>query len=562
MSRVSAVESSKVVASSKACAWRTRFTLAILCGAVALGLCSRASAATEARYAVLVGSNVGNDKAHALRYAEEDVNRLSELLKRTGDFREILLIRGGTTEAVQSAFQQMQSRMLADKSAGRSTMFFFYYSGHGDNEALELGATRLPLRYLREHLEAIAADVRVAFVDACHSGAMTGVKGAHRAPAYEVHLADPGRVHGLAIITSSTSHEFSQESDDLKASFFSHSVLSGLLGAADTSGDGQVTLGELYQYAFRRTLSSTAASLTGGQHPTYDYRMVGTGDVVLAHVRQDDARLVFPSGSVATYVVLGRDEVVAEVASSTDDEQYLAVPSGSYQVLRRSLAGIYASTVKLSPGASVKIEPASMVAVHNAETVALMGRVEAVPGFDEASVGVTEHAPVLPASTSSPLGAGAHRFAATAELGSSPWPGVSAATAWGLAYRHDLQAPWTVGLQLSGGRSNGNDAGYHSRVSQLELQGTVLRALVRRSLWNLGVGAFAGVPWVRQTDTLGISSSGAGFVGGATGEASLSLWGPWWMGAGLRAGTVAARIDGSSHWHPLVSGGLLVGAGF
>jgi hypothetical protein len=132
--------------------------------------------------------------------------------------------------------------------------------------------------------------VRVAFVDACQSGALTGVKGGRRAPGYEIHLADPGSVKGMAIVTSSTANELSQESDDLQGSFFTHNIMAGLRGAADSSRDGQVTLGEVYQFAFRRTLASTAASLVGGQHPTYDYRMSGAGDVILARTRPNDAR--------------------------------------------------------------------------------------------------------------------------------------------------------------------------------------------------------------------------------------------------------------------------------
>ena len=510
----------------------------------------------EARYAVLVGSNMGNDKARALRYAEEDVSRLADLLKRSGDFQDVLLIRGGTTEAVQNALQQVQAHLLADKSAGRPTLFFFYYSGHGDNEALELGASRLPLRYLREHLEAIAADVRVAFVDACHSGAMTGVKGARRAPAYEVRLADPGRVRGLAIITSSTSHEFSQESDELKASFFSHSVLSGLLGAADSSGDGQVTLSELYQYAFRRTLSSTAVSPTGGQHPTYDYRMVGTGDVVLSRVRQDDARLVFPAGSVATYMVLGRDDVMAEIPASMGEDQYVAVPSGSYQVVRRSLEGVYASTIKVAPGSSVRVEPASMVAVRSSDAIALMGH-----GYG----GGAEDATVTAQSrdqASAVVEGKRHRIGLTAAVATSPWPGVKAQSGAGLAYRQHVGGRWLAGLDARIGKAEANDAGFRSDLWQVDLEATLGRLFVLRPSWSLSGGVFAGVPWVRQSDTVGVSSSGFGFSGGASVELAVALVGPTWAGAVIHGGAVGAPVDGRTKWRPLATGGLQLGLSF
>ena len=52
------------------------------------------------------------------------------------------------------------------------------------------------------------------------------------------------------MITSSAAREAALESAEIEASFFSHHLISGLRGAADTSGDGLVTLAEAYQYAF------------------------------------------------------------------------------------------------------------------------------------------------------------------------------------------------------------------------------------------------------------------------------------------------------------------------
>jgi len=261
----------------------------------------------QVRLGLVAGNNVGRDPTRNLRYAEDEVGRLADLLKAAGDFDDVVTLRGASKTEIEKALVQFRQRLEAAKHNGRQTLFLFYYSGHGDNEALEIGSERLLLRDLRGYLEQlVAADIRVAFVDACQSGALTGVKGGKRAPGYEVRLADPGQVKGMAIVTSSTANELSQESDDLKGSFFSQSIMAGLRGAADTSRDGQVTLGEVYQFAFKRTLSSTAASLTGGQHPTYDYRMAGAGEVVLTRTLPRDARLAFVREAGATYAVVSR----------------------------------------------------------------------------------------------------------------------------------------------------------------------------------------------------------------------------------------------------------------
>jgi hypothetical protein len=317
----------------------------------------------QTRVAVVVGNNLGNDPSRTLRYAEAESGRLGALLRGAGDFDNVITVNGGERESVEAALAVARTQLERAHAEGKRTLFLFYYSGHGDQDALELGSSRMPLRDLRSYLEQLAgADVRVAFVDACQSGALTGVKGGRRAPGYEIHLADPGSVKGMAIVTSSTANEFSQESDDLGGSFFTHNIMTGLRGAADSSRDGQVTLGELYQFAFRRTLASTAASFAGGQHPTYDYRMSGAGDVVLSRTRPNDARLVFPRESGATFTVMqkSRGEVIAELPSTSGDDLYLALPAGEYRVVRRALASVSERTFALAAGSATVIEPASM----------------------------------------------------------------------------------------------------------------------------------------------------------------------------------------------------------
>src|SRR5207245_7416203 len=89
--------------------------------------------------------------------------------------------------------------------------------------------------------------------------------------------ADP---RGLVLIASSAADEESQESDEISGSFFTHYLASGLLGDADASGDGKVTLAEAYAYAYGRTVGSTAETRAGAQHPVYLHDLGGAGDVV------------------------------------------------------------------------------------------------------------------------------------------------------------------------------------------------------------------------------------------------------------------------------------------
>ena len=93
-------------------------------------------------------------------------------------------------------------------------------------------------------------------------------------------------MRGHAFLTSSAETEAAQESDRIRASYFTHYLISGFRGAADLSGDGKVTLNEAYQFAFNETLGRTVDTKGGAQHPSYDINMSGTGDVVMTDVRQ------------------------------------------------------------------------------------------------------------------------------------------------------------------------------------------------------------------------------------------------------------------------------------
>lgn len=485
----------------------------LLAGAIVLAG-GAASASEQMRVAVVVGNNQGNVADRTLRYAEQEVGRLADIFREQGSFDSMQVLRGASRHEVELALRTARAKLDEAKAKNKETLFLFYYSGHGDNEALELGATRLALRDLRSYLETLPADVRLAFVDACQSGALTGVKGGKRAPSYEVRLADPGTVRGMAIITSSTANELSQESDDLKGSYFSHSIMTGLRGAADVRRDGQVTLSELYQYAFRRTLANTAASLIGGQHPTYDYQMAGTGDVVLTRTQTKDAQLAFPREKGVTYTVLAAGEVTAELPSSFDEDVYLALPAGEYKVVRRAMANVKETRVKLEPGAAVTVDPAVMIAVP-VELLALRkkgGRFE-TPNLLGASAGV--QTPVTPGA---PSVVGAVGVAYTRAVG------------WGaLRLRADLSKYDAGGATAA----SGQDVSTLS-TSLFRITPTVdlLLPLFDKRRIGLFVGPSVGLPllWQRESrlvptagDPTALDDGAFGFSVGATYQAMSTL---------------------------------------
>jgi len=59
------------------------------------------------------------------------------------------------------------------------------------------------------------------------------------------------------VLASSSGSELSQESEQLRSSYFTHHLLVGLRGAGDADHDGQVSIDEAYRYAYHQTLLAT-----------------------------------------------------------------------------------------------------------------------------------------------------------------------------------------------------------------------------------------------------------------------------------------------------------------
>lgn len=303
-----------------------------------LALAGIAHAETR-RVAVIVGNNAGGADATALHYAESDAGKLARVLAELGGVapEDLFLVQGKGLAALTDTFTLAERRIAAyRKDPTNRVILIFYFSGHSDGEALELGRDRLAYGDLKRWLATTGADVRVALVDSCKSGALLAVKGGTRGPAFQIRLTDDLASSGEVLLTSSAADEVALESREIGGSFFTHHFVSGLRGAADTSGDGIVTLDEAYQYAYAHTIAATGETVIGPQHPGYDYRLAGQGELVLTELARPNAAIELPHGFERALVTdLERDQVIAEL--TTDIRPVIAVQPGRYGVrLKRS----------------------------------------------------------------------------------------------------------------------------------------------------------------------------------------------------------------------------------
>lgn len=286
------------------------------------------------RIAVFVAANDGGDARVELRYAESDAYALAKVLRAVGGLRtddEIQVYRA-TPRKIRQAFERATALTKRANERGERTELVFYYSGHSDERGLLLGERSMPYADLRGLLRAVPADVQIAILDSCASGAFTRIKGGKRRPPFLMGTAS--KVEGYAYLTSSSAEETAQESDRIGGSFFTHFLVSGLRGAADRDGDRKVTLSEAYQFAYDETLEHTQTTSAGAQHAAYDMRLSGSGELVMTDLRKANARLSLDGDLKGRIWVRGkRGNLAAELVAPGDGNAIeLALEPGSYTV--------------------------------------------------------------------------------------------------------------------------------------------------------------------------------------------------------------------------------------
>ena len=303
------------------------------------------------RFAMFVGSNEGGGDRVTLRYAEDDALGMASLLYELGGVvpGDSLLLLGPRSGELQEGFRAIAQRVREAQGGARRTEFFLYYSGHSDEQGILLGPELVSYRELKESIDAVEADVRIAILDSCSSGAFTRLKGGTMQPPFL--LDESSQMKGHAFLTSSSADQAAQESDRIEGSFFTHFLIAGMRGAADATRDGQVSLNEAYAYAFHETLARTESTSAGPQHPSYDIQLTGSGDLTVTDLR------VASSGVWLQEDVGGRlffrdpqGRLVVEVRKDPNAAMLLALPAGSYRVRLERDGRSFESSVQLRAG--------------------------------------------------------------------------------------------------------------------------------------------------------------------------------------------------------------------
>ena len=504
--------------------------LALALGAVsALLLWARRAGAEVQRFAVIVGSNQGRGGDTLLRYAENDATKIYTVLRDLGGFRpaNMVLLKNESPQEFRSTLITINDRIRSLSALpGTDTLLFVYYSGHADQNALRLGSQELPIAELSQLVRGSAAKFRLLVLDACRSGALTRVKGGRIVPPFALARESSLSGEGLAFLTASSANEDAQESDEIKGSFFTHALVSGLMGAADRDKNGAVVLEEAYRYAYDATVRASSRTFAGMQHPTFHYDFRGQDALVLTRPRAGAATrstLVFPK-EIGFLVMRdnAEGEVVAEVGSR-DAARSLSLRPGRYFLRGRAHDALLEGVITLQTGAVHSIDTGTMKRVEYARLVR--------------------------------KGEGARSFAHGIELGAAARTRLpNAETPCGgamLGYRFELEHLGFL-ARLGACTSNMENSTLSATTNEFDL------TLVAQHAWDLpvltlGLGLGGGAALVTQsfeTDGVAPGRTGVNPLVVITGSANADVGGGFYAGAELRGETHFISLQRTSQSDP------------
>ncbi|MFI5398746.1 MAG: caspase family protein [Candidatus Binatia bacterium] len=250
------------------------------------------SVARPTLWVLSIGVSRYKEAGIALQFADADARVVEETFQNQKDgliYREVkalvLTNEQVTRESVMNGIQRFLGQAGPDDVAvifmaghgvqdhATGSYYFLPYPASGDNlltEGLRMSDFDEMMRVLRRNVHRV-----VVMLDTCHAGAlqlsaravMSGDSLAARVEAGE----------GLFLLAAAKPGEESKEEPELGHGAFTYALVEGLLGAADTSGEGFVSVSDLFGYVARRVPRLTA----GTQHP---YHKIEGTDLMLAAV--------------------------------------------------------------------------------------------------------------------------------------------------------------------------------------------------------------------------------------------------------------------------------------
>jgi len=251
------------------------------------------------KYALIIGNTEYTDPGLAqLKAPGKDADDFARVLsdREICAFDEVNKIINEPSISVIEAIEEFFDQKKPDD------LLVVYFSGHGIRDEFgnlflafkntirsRLRSTAIKSDYLREAMDQSRSKRQVLILDCCNSGAFPQGTKAEVGGAMGMVSAFQG--YGRFVLTASDATQFAWEGNQVigetQNSLFTHFLLQGLKGEADSDGDGKITVDELYDYAYEQI-----SKVTPKQTPTKSTSKQ-EGEIVLRQIsRVEDIRPV------------------------------------------------------------------------------------------------------------------------------------------------------------------------------------------------------------------------------------------------------------------------------
>jgi hypothetical protein len=229
-------------------------------------------------WALVIGVS-SYDHMPVLKYTDDDAYRMYAFLKSPEGGAiddahiKVLIDEEATRESIISNMKGLFAK------AGPNDLVMMYFSGHG------LKGAFLPIDYdgynnkldheeINQIFKGSPAKYKLCIADACHSGSLFAMRDASAKNALATYYETLGQAQsGTALIMSSKSEETSLESSGLRQGVFSHFLIRGLKGEADTDENNVVNVQELFNFINKNVQDYTGRRQSPVIQGDYDPKM-------------------------------------------------------------------------------------------------------------------------------------------------------------------------------------------------------------------------------------------------------------------------------------------------
>ncbi|MCC5622528.1 SUMF1/EgtB/PvdO family nonheme iron enzyme [Nostoc sp. CHAB 5715] len=256
-----------------------------------------------AKFALLIGVSeydYQDKELKPLLAAVKDVEAMQRVLvnPEMGEFPEsnITVLKNPQRQEIEEAIENLFNNRQKDD------LLLFYFSGHGikDDRGLLYLSTRATKKlngklakssavaasFLHSNISDSRSQRQVLILDCCFSGAIS--QGMTVKSDGTVNVQEQLGGKGRAILTSSTSAQYSFEQEGSELSIYTRYLVEGIeTGAADKDNDGSISIDELHEYASTK-VQEAAPAMTPKFYPVEEGHKI-----LLAKSPKDDPKLKY-----------------------------------------------------------------------------------------------------------------------------------------------------------------------------------------------------------------------------------------------------------------------------